>query len=154
MSWLSFSSLLHFFAFFVTCILFLFFPYSFIFCFLLHFNLSLSFVILNVSRTWTQRLSPLQLLFFGSKIVNLVFVLAPFFISLLIYSSISNILNVSSNWTLWLTTLQYSHVLTILKQAAYMTMPKCLICKCFFCSLSIRLSKNKRDKKPSTNIRM
>ena len=82
----------------------------------------------------------------------LCFLLATFFNSLLIDSSLSNILNVSRTWTQWLTTLLSSHVLTILKHAAYTTMLRCLICKCFFCSLSIRFSKNKRDKKPSTNI--
>ena len=58
-SWLSFSSPLHFFVFFVTYVFFSFFLYSFIFSFFLHFFLSLSSNILIVSRTWTQCLAAL-----------------------------------------------------------------------------------------------
>ena len=76
----------------------------------------------------------------------LCFLLAPSFISLLIDSSISNILNVSRTWTQWLTTLLSSRVLAILKYAAYKTMLKCLICKSFSLIKHTALQKQARQK--------
>ena len=129
-SWLSFSSLLLFSFICYLYPLFVLFFLHLLFLSPFHSLPLIGFIKCKSHLNATVITAPASV--FGSKMGNLVFVLAPFFISLLIYSSLSNILNVSCTWTPWLTTLLYSHDLTILKHAAYMTMPKCPICKCFF----------------------
>ena len=64
----------------------------------------------------------------------------------------SNILKVSRTWTQCLAALLCWHVLAILKNAAHTIMPKSLLCKCFFRSLIIRLSKNKRNENIDKNF--
>ena len=84
--------------------------------------------------------------FFISFLLFVIFIFLFFFHAFFLHFilSLSDIyyINCKSHLSAMANSAPISHIFTILKRAAYTTMPKLLICHMFFCSLRMQLSKN------------